>query len=182
MAKRQYDRSLLEAHPAFVVPEPSPELRAKTEAAGWPEGLLERFMALRGNLDQIEDWIESGFPTVEMIEAWVPQEQTLIDSTLNVRVATWADNDLITDLCAHSPETVGDWEVVVERGPNAFAQFRLQEHAYVVIVEDLRVGLGIVSRSMRNTIIDGTRTSVHLMSGWRVREGFRGMGLSSMLM
>lgn len=180
--KRRYDRSLLEAHPDFTVPEAAAALRAKSEAAGWPAGLLERVLGLRRDRAEVEAWIESGFPTVEEIEQWVPEEEAVLDSTLSVRIATWEDNDLITDLCVSSPETVGDWEVVVERGPNAFAQFRLQEHAYVVIAEDLRVGLGMVSRSMRNTIVNGQRTSTHVMSGWRVREGFRGLGLSKRLM
>ena len=182
MAKRRYDSSMLDDHPAFAVDPASPELRARTEEAGWPAGLLDRVLGLRPNRDAIDTWLDTGFPTPEMLQDWVDQQEALAESTLRVRVATWEDNDLISDLCANSPETVGDWEVVVERAPNAFAQFRLQEHAYVIIAEDRRVGLGIVSRSMRNTVVDGERTSTHLMSGWRVRDGFRGMGLSNLLM
>ncbi len=182
MAERTYDRSILESHPAFSIPEVSQELRARTEAAGWSDGLLERVLGLRRGTAEIDLWLDTGFPTTEMIEAWVPQEESVLRSTITTRQAGWNDNELIADLSRNSPEKVGDWDVIVQRGPNSFAQFRLQEHAYVIIAEDLRVGLGIVSRSMRNTIIDGERTSVHLMSGWRVRDGFRGLGLSNRLM
>ena len=177
-----YDGSALAAHPASQPPEPPPHLAAKVAEAGWPDGLFERMRALRRNWGEIEAWVDSGFPTLEMIEAWVPQEEALLASTLAVRQAGWDDNDLLADLCANSPERVGDWNVVVERGPFAFAQFRLQEHAHVVVVEDRRVGLGMVSRSLRNSYIAGERTSVHFISGWRVREGFRGLGISNLLL
>ncbi len=182
MPDKTYDRSVLEAHPAFEPPEPPPELAAKIDAAGWPDGLFDRVRALRRNWGEIEAWVDSGFPTVEMIEQWVPQEEALLESTLTVRQAGWDDNDLIDDLCQNSPERVGDWDVVVERGPHAFAQFRLQEHSHVVVVEDRRVGLGMVSRSMRNSYIEGERTSLHFISGWRVRDGFRGLGISKLLL
>ncbi len=41
------------------------------------------------------------------------------------REATEADNDAFSDLMANLPKDVGDWEITTERGPNAFAQFRL---------------------------------------------------------
>lgn len=179
---RLYDGSALASHPAFAPPEPPPHLEARAAAAGWPDGLFDRVRSLRRNWGEIEAWIDAGFPTLEMIEAWVPQAEALLDSTVTVRQAGWDDNDLIVDLCAHSPERVGEWDVVVERSPFAFAQFRLQEHPFVVVVEDRRVGLGIVSRSIRNSYIAGERTSVHFISGWRVRDGFRGLGISQLLL
>lgn len=182
MADKTYDRSILEADPAFTPPEPPPGLAEKVAAAGWPDGLFDRVRALRRNWGEIEAWVDNGFPTVEMIEVWVPQEEALLDSTLTVRQGGWDDNDLIDDLCRHSPERAGDWDVIVERGPHAFAQFRLQERAFVVLVEDRRVGLGMVSRSLRNTYVEGERTSVHFISGWRVRDGFRGLGISRLLL
>ena len=182
MAEKRYERAILEAHSAFIPPAASEELLAKVEAAGWPDGLVDRVLALRGNRGEVDAWIETGFPTLEMIEEWVPEAEALLDSTLTVRQAGWDDNDLLVDLCGNSPERVGEWDVVVERGPHAFAQFRLQEYAYVVVVEDLRVGLGMVSRSLRNTYIDGQRTCVHFISGWRVRDGFRGLGMSKLLL
>ncbi|MGI9611398.1 MAG: hypothetical protein ACR2QO_00700 [Acidimicrobiales bacterium] len=181
-ARSLFDGSALAEHPASALPVPPDELVAKIEEAGWPDGLFDRVCALRRNWGEIEAWLDAGFPTVEMIEAWVPQEEALLASTVSVRQAGWDDNGLILDLCANSPERAGDWDVIVERGPYAFAQFRLQENAYVVIVEDRRVGLGIVSRSLRNSYIDGERTTVHFISGWRVRDGLRGLGISKLLM
>jgi len=181
-AESLYDGSALAAHPVSALPEPPPQLLAKVADAGWPDELFDRLRALRRNWDELEAWIDNGFPTLEMIEAWVPQEEALLASTVAVRQAGWDDNDLVLDLCANSPERVGEWDVAVERGPHAFAQFRLQEHAFVVLVEDRRVGLGIVSRSLRNTYIGGERMSVHFISGWRVRDGFRGLGISKLLM
>ncbi len=177
-----YDGSALAAHAAAALPEPPSHLAAKAADAGWSDELFDRVRGLRRNWGEIEAWIDTGFPTLEMIEAWVPQAEALLGSTLTVRQAGWDDNDLVTDLCANSPERVGDWDVVVERGPFAFAQFRLQERAYVVLVEDRRVGLGIVSRSIRNSYVGGERTSVHFISGWRVRTGFRSMGISQLLL
>ena len=177
-----YDRSALEQHPAFAIAPPSPELVARAAEAGWPSGLLERYLGLRRDADEIERALATGYPPPEVLDQWVAQEEALLQATLSVRVASWSDNDLIGALCANAPERVGDWQVVVERGPNAFAQFRLQEHAHVIVAEDQRVGLGMVSHSARNTLVGGERLSAHIMSGWRVRDGFRGMGLSTMLM
>jgi hypothetical protein len=181
-AESLYNGAALAAHPVSALPEPPPHLAAKIAEAGWPDGLFDRVRALRRDWDAVEAWIDTGFPTVEMIEAWVPQAEALLASTLTVRQAGWDDNDLIVDLCANSPERVGEWDVIVERAPHAFAQFRLQENAFVILVEDQRVGIGIVSRSIRNSYIDGQRTSVHFISGWRVRDGFRGLGVSKLLL
>jgi hypothetical protein len=63
-----------------------------------------------------------------------------------------------------------------------FAPLRLQDDAYVVLVEDLGFGLGMVVRSTRDTLVGGRPTTVHVASGVRIRRGFRGLGLSELLM
>lgn len=176
-----YDPSVVEGHPAFAIPPAPAELVARTEAAGWPGGLLDRVLALRRDRSEIDVWLETGFPTPAMLELWAATQATLLDSPLVTRQATWEDGHLLVDLCADSPQTVGDWTVTVERGPNPYAQFRLQEHPSVTLLEDRRVPLGMTASSVRNTYIGGEPTSVHYMSGWRVRDGFRGMGLSRLL-
>lgn len=176
-----YDPGVLEADPAFAVPPPDDDLVARAQAAGWPEGFLERVLALRRNRAEVDAFLDSGFPTAEMLEGWVQMHQALLSSTLVARQATWEDDDLLVDLCANAPQTVGEWTVTVERGPNPYAQFRLQEHPNIIVLEDRRVALGMAAHSVRNTIIGGEKTSAHHMSGWRVRDGFRGMGLSRML-
>lgn len=179
--RRRYDPSVLTGHPAWDVASLSAEMQAKVDAAGWPDGLIDRVLAIRPDLDMIEAWLDSGFPPVEYIDQWVEDQRLYLDTTLKVRTATWSDNNMLVDLCADAPERVGDWSVTVERGPNPFAAYRLQERANVLVIEDRRVGLAMSAASVRNSYIEGERTSVHMMSGWRVRDGFRGMGLSKML-
>lgn len=179
--RRQYDRSMLASHPASAIVPASAELQAKVDAAGWPEGLLDRVLAVRPDRGMIDAWLESGFPNPEHIEMWALDEQRWLDSTALVRTATWADHEMLSDLCANAPEKVGDWRVTVERSPNPFAQYRLQERANVLVLEDQRVALAMSAASVRNTYIEGERTSAHFMSGWRVRDGFRGLGLAGRL-
>lgn len=176
-----YDPAVLEAHPAFAIVPPDRELVARVEAAGWPDGLLDRVLSLRRDRAEIDAWLDTGFPTPEMIDLWAASQAGLLDSPLVVRQATWEDEPLLTDLCADAPEAVGDWLVTVERGPNPYAQYRLQEHPSVMLLEDRRVALGMTASSVRNTLIGGRRTTVNFLSGWRVRDGFRGMGLSRLL-
>lgn len=179
--KRTYDRSILEGHAAFAIDPLPDDLQAKVDAADWPEGLMDRVLALRRDREEIRAWLDSGFPTPEMLTGWVETQELLLNSTLVARQATWEDSSLLAELCAHAPERVGDWSVTVERSPNPYAQLRLQEHPNVVVLEDHRVALGMAAHSVRNTYIAGERTSVHQMSGWRIRDGFRGLGLSRIL-
>lgn len=176
-----YDASVLEAHPAFAVAGPDEELARRVVEAGWPDGFIDEVLALRRNRAEIMSWLDTGFPTPEMLQDWVRMQSMLLNSTLVARQATWEDDDLLVELCADAPETVGDWSVTVERGPNPYAQFRLQEQPNIIILEDRRVAIGMAAHSVRNSIIGGRRLAVHHMSGWRIRDGFRGMGLSRML-
>lgn len=179
--RRRYEHQLLAEHPAFAVEPLSPELQRKVDAAGWPPGLVDRVLALRRDRGELEAWLDSGFPTSEMLDGWADMKAMTVGTTLTARIGSWEDDWLLADLCKNAPETVGDWTVVVERSPFPYAQYRLQEHAYVSLVEDHRVGLAMAGHSTRNTYIQGQKTTVHYMSGWRVREGFRGLGLSNVL-
>ncbi len=176
-----YDPAAMEAHAAFAIEAPGADLLARVAAAEWPDDLLDRVLALRRDRQEIDFWLDTGFPTPDMLVSWVETQELLLHSPLVARQATWEDDNLLVDLCADAPETVGDWTVTVERGPNPYAQYRLQEHPSVIVLEDRRVALGMAAHSVRNTMIGGERTSVHHMSGWRVRDGFRGMGLSRIL-
>ncbi|MGB5757074.1 MAG: hypothetical protein WBM50_09180 [Acidimicrobiales bacterium] len=179
--KRAYDPSILDGHPVAEIPPLAAELHEKLRAARWPPGLAERVLALRRDRSELEAWLDGGFPTPEMVEQWLPSQEILLNSSLVVRQATWEDGELLSGLCADADERVGDWTVTVERGPNPFAQFRLQEHPNVMVLEDRRVALGMAAHAVRNTHIGGRRTTAHHMSGWRVRNGFRGLGLSKVL-
>ncbi|MEM7326686.1 MAG: hypothetical protein AAF531_26610 [Actinomycetota bacterium] len=179
--RRRYEHHLLADHPAFAIEPLSPALQAKVDAANWPDGLLDRVLALRRDRDELEAWLDNGFPTAEMLDQWADMKAETIGTSLTGRLGTWEDGPVIADLCDNAPETVGDWTVTVERSPNPYAQYRLQENAYVVLVEDHRVGLAMSGHSIRNTYIDGQKTTANYLSGWRVRDGFRGLGLSTIL-
>jgi hypothetical protein len=169
-------------HPAFERPPPPLDLIGRAADAGWPDHLIPRAAALRVDRAAVESWLDHGFPVPAQIDEWLTAEEELVRSTLKLRVATWFDHDLLADLFANSPETVGQWQVTVERSPNPFAAFRLQEESYVIVLEDQRVGLGAVAHSCRNTLIGGTEASVHVISAWRVRDGLRGLGISNRLL
>lgn len=169
-------------HPAFEPKGAPADLVQRAEAAGWPDGLLARASALAVNRVALEAWIDHGFPTPDIIDQIVRMEELLASSTLKLRIATWADVDLLADLFTHAPETVGDWTVTVERGPDPFAAFRLQENSHVLVLEDQRVALGAVAHAVRNTLVAGVPTTVHAMSACRVRDGLRGLGFSHWLL
>ena len=172
----------LEAHPIFTAPvEVPPDLEARAKGRGWPDGLLRRALELRVPKLDIDFWLRSPHSSPEEVARQLDTLTRLFDGALRVREATWRDGEALADLYANAPETVGAWRLVVERGPNPYAQFRLQEHANVQVVECRGILLAAAAHATRNSLIGGARVAVHLMSAWRVREGFRGFGLSRLL-
>ena len=172
----------LEAHPIFRVPvEVPPDLEEQATARGWPDGLLRRALELRVPRADIELWLRSPHSSPEEVARQLDTATRVFDGALRVREATWRDGEALADLYANAPETVGEWRLVVERGPNPYAQFRLQEHANLQVVECRGILLAAAAHATRNSVVGGERVAVHLMSAWRVREGFRGFGLSRLL-
>lgn len=166
----------------FTSPAPTPEQVVRAEAKQWPDGLLERMLALRLPLWKIEESLSAeGFPTLDMIESQVSDRERLA-SGLFIREATWEDDERLSDLFADSSERLGDWDVTVERSPNPYAQQRLQENWHVKLLEDRGVALGVNVQAGRSSFIGGRPLSVGWMGGWRVRNGFRRLGYSSMLL
>lgn len=157
------------------------DLRRRAADTGWPEGLVERARELRVSRGAIEWWFNHERPTVEEIQQYLERRARLMSGTMRVREATWQDDEALADLYAGSPEEIGDWEVTVERGPYPFAQFRLQEHVSITVLEDRGIILAATADSARNTVVGGKRTSVHIASAWRVRKECRGMGYSHLL-
>lgn len=160
------------------VPE---ELRELARKKGWPEEIVERALRLSVSRYSVEWWLTHDRPTVEEFEKFLERRALLMFGTMRVREATWADDEALADLYANSPEEIGDWEVTVERSPYPFAQFRLQEHASITVLEDRGIILAATADSSRNTLVGGKRTTVHIASAWRVRKEFRGMGYSHLL-
>lgn len=172
----------IEQHPLFLAPIEVPaELEAAARARDWPDGLLARALSLRVPTFDIAFWLRNPRSTPEEVSWQLDNLARVFDGPLRVREATWRDGEALADLYASSPETVRDWRLVVERGPNPYAQFRLQEHANLQVVECKGILLGAAAHATRNSYIAGERIAVHMMSAWRVREGFRGYGLSRLL-
>ncbi|HEV2370030.1 MAG TPA: hypothetical protein VGR90_09130, partial [Acidimicrobiales bacterium] len=172
----------IEDHPIFATPVPVPEdLAREAEARGWPEGLLRRAMDARVGRNDLEFWFGPTAPPVERVVKEVESLERLLHGPVRSREATWRDEEKLVDLYANAPEDVGDLEVIVERGPHPYAQFRLQEHPNLQVLECRGVLLAAAAHSTRNVLIGGERITAHVMSAWRVRREFRGSGLSRLL-
>jgi hypothetical protein len=166
----------------FTVAPVRAEVRARAAEAGWPDGLIDRVHALRWPAWRVELYLGfRGFPTVAMIEAEVADRERLTDG-LHVREATWEDDERLTELFADAAERIGDWEVIVDRSPNPFAQQRVQENAHVKVVVDRGVAVASSAQAGRSSYVAGDKLSVGWIGGWRVRNGFRRLGYANMLM
>jgi hypothetical protein len=172
----------LERHPLIAEPVPVPaELAERARAAGWDDGMLQEALNLRVPRGDIDFWLAAPHITPDVVRGHLRHFGRLFCGPLRVREATWRDAEALVDLYADAPEQVGPWELVVERGPNPYAQFRLQENPNMQVVEYKGVLLAATAHSGRNTVIAGERTTTHVMSAWRVRRDFRGLGLSRVL-
>ena len=159
---------------------PDELLRAAREK-DWPEGLVRRALELRVPRTDVEWWLTHNADRRDRFEQYLGSRERVMFSTLRVREATWQDDEALADLYANSPEEIGDWEVTVERSPYPFAQFRLQEHPNIQVVEDRGIILAAAAHSGRNTIVGGKRVTAHVASAWRVRKECRGQGFSNLL-
>ncbi len=172
----------VEDHPTVQARQEIPaDLVASATARGWPEELLRRAVDLRVPQVDLRFWLADPELDVARVGWLLDTFGKTFDGPLRVREATWRDAEAITDMYANAPEGVGDWRLDVERGPNPFAAFRLQEHPNMQIVECRGVVLGAVAHATRNSIVAGQRLSVHFISAWRVREDFRGYRLANVL-
>ncbi len=160
------------------VPE---DLRRAAHARGWPDDVLPRAVELRVARRDIDYWLTHDRPTPDEIGQFLDRKARLTLGTLRQREATWTDDEALADLFANSPEEIGDWEVTVERGPYPFAQFRLQEHPYIHVLEDRGLILATMAHAVRNTIVGGRRISVRYTSAARVRTDCRGQGLTHLV-
>jgi hypothetical protein len=165
----------------FDRPREVPEAYAQRAGEqNWPDGLLERALKLRVPHYDIEYWLEFSTPP-ERIAKFLDSKERLLFGTIRAREATWADDEAVADMYANAPEEIGEWEVTVERSPYPYAQFRLQEHANIQILEDRGVVLAAAAHSSRNTVIDGKRLTTHISTAWRVRKECRGQGMTGLM-
>ena len=133
-----------------------PEYARRAAELGWPDGLVERMLHLRIPTYDIEHWLDH-HTDWEQLGKFLDAKERVMSGTIKVREATWSDGEGVAELYANSPEDVGDFEVTVERSPYPFAQFRLQEHPNIQLVEDRGVVLAAAAHSARNTLIGGQR-------------------------
>ncbi|HXK32692.1 MAG TPA: hypothetical protein VNM91_01600 [Dehalococcoidia bacterium] len=138
-----------------------PELLAEAREAHVPASLLERLPA---------------WATPERIEDEVRWARVLAEGRVHVRQLTVADGDAFAELWANSPEEIGEWDVTAERGPNAFAQFELQERPVLHGLFDGHVMVACVSFSLRPTIVGGQRLWVRYGQAMRVHREHRRHG------
>ncbi|MGH8245942.1 MAG: hypothetical protein ACREUU_05865, partial [Gammaproteobacteria bacterium] len=157
------------------------ELIQAARERGFPQDILDRAQELRVNRGTVDWWVKHQQPTPDEARRYLAAREKLMFGTMHARLATWNDDEALADLYANAPEEIGEWEITVERSPYPFAQFRLQEHVSISVLEDRGVILAATADSSRNAFVGGKRTGVHIASAWRVRKEFRGQGLSRLL-
>jgi hypothetical protein len=157
------------------------KVRASWAAIGWPEDLLQAAIDLNIPVRQIEWWLEQGERGLSRARDWLPQIREITPTSLTGREATLLDNDRFSDLWADAPEEIGDWDIFVERSPNAFAQFQLQENVSIPVLEQDGVLLACVVWAAHNVVVGGQRLTVHCGIGLRVRRGHRGKGYGNLV-
>jgi hypothetical protein len=142
---------------------------------GWTPELTRRVAEMRVPIAELNSWGWTGL-SLEQTAAQLKWYERLTLGDLRGREAAYTDNDAFSDLWADSPEEIGEWEVTVERGPDAFAQFKLQENVHLPV---LALGTQLIACcgfSRRNVLIAGRRVSVVYGQALRVRRSARRMG------
>ena len=156
-------------------------LREAWEKSGWPVDYLNRSLAVGLPRQSLHEFLSRGEQGRERLEWILPQEEELIRGTVRGREVTWRDNDRLSELWANAPETVGEWEITVERSPNAFAQFRLQENVSFPVLEEGGRLLACVVWAKRNLVVGGKRVTVHCAQGLRVHREARGRSFGNLV-
>lgn len=139
-----------------------------------------RARSLRIPHELVASWDDKGYEP-ERVHRLIDGFESVTHGSLRLRQAADYDNERLADLFRSSPERLGDWEVVVDRSPDAFAQYRLQEGFQLVVLEQSGTLLASLARATRNAFIGGVPVTVRTTSSVRVREGQRDRGLSWLL-
>jgi hypothetical protein len=142
---------------------------------GWPAELAERMAALNLTPSTLDTWAWFGL-SPEQAAAQLAWHERLTSGDLRGRDAAYTDNDAFAALWADSPEEIGEWEVTVERGPDAFAQFKLQENVHLPVLALGNELIACCGFSRRNVLIQGRRVSVVYGQALRVRRAYRRKG------
>lgn len=158
-------------------------LIARAQARGWPAGLAERALAVRTPRAHLEGWLAAPADAngLFQIERTIEVFERLAGGPYRARELTARDEEAFEALWADAPEKVGDWEVTVERSPDALAQFRLQPGASISVVEAEGELVACTAWSPANCLVGGKPCSIHYAQGLRVRAGRRREGLGDLV-
>ncbi|HLI81816.1 MAG TPA: hypothetical protein VKV03_17635 [Candidatus Binataceae bacterium] len=141
----------------------------------WPDDLTRRIAQTGVPAAALNSWNWYSL-SAEQAAAQLGWYERLTTGDLRGRDATFADNDAYSALWADAPEEVAGWEITVERGPDAFAQFRLQENVHLPVLALGPELIACCAFSRRNTMIAGRRVSVRYGQALRVRRAYRRAG------
>jgi Acetyltransferase (GNAT) family len=142
---------------------------------GWPAELAERMTALKLLPSTLDSWAWFGL-SPQQAAAQLAWHERMTIGDLRGRDVAFTDNDAFAALWADSPEEIGEWEVTVERGPDAFAQFKLQENVHLPVLSLGGELVACCGFSRRNVLIQGRRVSVLYGQALRVRRAYRRKG------
>jgi hypothetical protein len=156
---------------------------ARAKAQGWPDGLAERALAVKTPSAHLEQWLQAPADAnfLFQIERTVAVFERLASGPYRGRELTFRDEEAFRDLWANAPEKVGDWEVTIERSPDALAQFRLQPGASISVIEAEGDLVACTVWSPANCLIGGKPVSIHYAQGLRVRADRRREGLGDLV-
>jgi hypothetical protein len=143
----------------------------------WPSGLIERAIKLRTPREQVEWWLSLEKPSLNNIERELNVFERLAGGRLKARELSGRDLESFAELWSNAPETIGDWEIIVERGPDPIAQFRLQDDATITVLEEDGILVACTAWTAANTIVGGEPGLIIYAHSLRVhrdkrREGF----------
>jgi hypothetical protein len=158
-------------------------LGERANAKGWPEGLLDRAIAIRTPSHQLDGWLraEPGPTFFFNVEKTIALFERLASGPYRGRELTFWDGEAFSELWANAPEAVGDWWVTVERAPNPVAQFSLQPGATISVIEREHRLVACTVWAQANCLIAGKPISIHYAQGLRVRDDMRGEGLGDLV-
>jgi len=142
-------------------------------AAGLAPNLLQRARTLGISASYLSRMLAWN-PRPERFEEEVEWADRLLNGSMIFRQLTPADDEAFRELWASSPETIGEWDMTVERGSNAFAQFELQERPVLNGLFDGTTLVACVSFSIRRTVVGGQEIIVHYGQAMRVHNDHRG--------
>lgn len=153
------------------------ELRVLLRSRGVPDELLDRALAAGIAVASLWGWSNWRKLDPADLEKQIVWHQRFTTGDLRAREVTEADNAAFCDLWENSPEEIGDLEITVLRGPDGFAQFRLQKNVHLQVIADGNVIVASCGWSRRNVEIAGQRVSVRYGQALRVHKDYRRQGL-----